>query len=253
MIHGGIEALSLVRDLAGRAAHLLRRATGLLDAVGEHAEIARHRERRGARHGDAAGDFAGRNGLLLDRGGNRVCELLDGIHALGDVLDRTDDLTRRALDRGDLRHDAVGRIRYRGPGVATGYHLDPEASLERFRDGWFYPGDLAAIDADGYVCLRGRREDVIIRGGINLYPTEIEAVLSAHPAVLEAAVVPQASAALGEEVAAFVVPRGPVTAEILAAWCAERLAPYKRPAVITLLEELPRNSAGKVLKARLQA
>jgi len=152
-----------------------------------------------------------------------------------------------------LAADAVGRIRYRGPGVATGYHLDPEASLERFRDGWFYPGDLAAIDADGYVCLRGRREDVIIRGGINLYPTEIEAVLTAHPAVLEAAVVPRNSAALGEEVAAFVVPRGPVTPETLAAWCTERLAPYKRPAVITLLDEFPRNSAGKVLKAKLSA
>jgi acyl-CoA synthetase (AMP-forming)/AMP-acid ligase II len=152
-----------------------------------------------------------------------------------------------------LPADAVGRIRYRGPGVATGYHLDPEASVERFRDGWFYPGDLAAIDADGFVCLRGRREDVIIRGGINLYPTEIEAVLTAHPAVLEAAIVPRASATLGEEVAAFVVPRAAVNAEALMAWCAERLAPYKRPAVITLLAELPRNSAGKVLKARLSA
>lgn len=149
--------------------------------------------------------------------------------------------------------DAVGRIRYRGPGVATGYHLDPEASVERFRDGWFYPGDLAAIDPDGFVCLRGRREDVIIRGGINLYPAEIEAVLTAHPAVLEAAIVPRTSEALGEEVAAFVVPRSPVEVAALAAWCAGRLAPYKRPAVITLLAELPRNSAGKVLKSRLTA
>ncbi|MFX6980546.1 hypothetical protein ABTH98_20195, partial [Acinetobacter baumannii] len=87
-----------------------------------------------------------------------------------------------------------------GPGVATGYHLDAEASRERFRDGWFYPGDLAAIDADGFVCLRGRREAGIIRGGINISPAEIEAVLTAHPAVLEAAIVPRASAALGEEV-----------------------------------------------------
>lgn len=152
-----------------------------------------------------------------------------------------------------LPPDAVGRIRYRGPGVATGYHLDPEASLERFRDGWFYPGDLAAIDADGFVCLRGRREDVIIRGGVNVYPAEIEAVLTAHPAVLEAAVVPRASAALGEEVAAFAAPRAEIGVEALAAWCAERLAPYKRPAVIVSLAELPRNSAGKVLKSRLIA
>lgn len=179
-----------------------------------------------------------------------------------DLVRRPDSVGRpvfgvevEVLDDDDrpLAPDAIGRIRYRGPGVATGYHLDPEASRERFRDGWFYPGDLAAIDADGFVSLRGRREDVIIRGGVNIYPAEIEAVLTAHPAVVEAAIVPRASATLGEEVAAFVVPRTAVTADALAAWCAERLAPYKRPAAIVLLAELPRNSAGKVLKARLSA
>jgi acyl-CoA synthetase (AMP-forming)/AMP-acid ligase II len=145
----------------------------------------------------------------------------------------------------------VGAIRYRGPGCAEGFYRDPEASLEAFRDGWFYPGDLGCIDAEGFLFLRGRRKDMIIRGGINIYPLEIEQVLAQHPAVVEAAVVGWPASDMGEEVAAFVVVRATVTADALIEHCRERLAPYKLPKRIEVIEALPRNSSGKVVKTAL--
>jgi acyl-CoA synthetase (AMP-forming)/AMP-acid ligase II len=145
----------------------------------------------------------------------------------------------------------TGILRYRGPGVANGYYRDPEASAEAFHDGWFYPGDLAECDARGFVFLRGRRKDMIIRGGVNIYPAEVEAILMAHPAVADAAVVGWPSREFGEEIAAFVRARGAVEAAELTAWCRTRLAAYKRPKEIFLVPDLPRNSAGKVLKAEL--
>jgi acyl-CoA synthetase (AMP-forming)/AMP-acid ligase II len=152
-----------------------------------------------------------------------------------------------------LGHDAVGILRYRGPGVAPGYYNDPEASAEAFRNGWFYPGDLATLNAQGFITLKGRRKDMIIRGGINIYPAEVEAILLDHPAVVDAAVVGRPSHEFGEEVAAFVRLRGPAAQAELLAWCAARLAPYKRPGEVIAVDELPRNSAGKVLKAELVA
>jgi acyl-CoA synthetase (AMP-forming)/AMP-acid ligase II len=146
----------------------------------------------------------------------------------------------------------VGLIRYRGPGVANGFFREPDGG-ESFRDGYFYPGDLGEMDADGYLYLRGRRKDLIIRGGINVYPVEIEQILGAHPAVADAAVVGRAHRARGEEVVAFVALRSAATVEELTAHCAAHLAPYKVPAAIHVIEELPRNSAGKVLKAALRA
>jgi acyl-CoA synthetase (AMP-forming)/AMP-acid ligase II len=143
----------------------------------------------------------------------------------------------------------VGRLRYRGPGVATGYFNDPEASAEAFRDGWFYPGDLAERDAAGFIALRGRKKDMIIRGGVNIYPLEIETCLMAHPGVTEAAVVGVPSQDFGEVVVAHIV--GAAEPAELRAWCAQRLAPYKVPARVVIHAELPRNSGGKVLKAQL--
>jgi acyl-CoA synthetase (AMP-forming)/AMP-acid ligase II len=157
-------------------------------------------------------------------------------------------------DSGDtLPPGAVGLLRYRGPGVAEGYYLDAEASREAFRDGWFYPGDLAALNERGYIFLRGRSKDMILRGGVNIYPTEIEATLMVHPAVAEAAVCAVASAEFGEEIAAFVQLRNAVEVVALRQWCAERLASYKRPKIITVVDAMPRNSAGKVSKSELLA
>jgi len=145
----------------------------------------------------------------------------------------------------------VGRIRYRGPAVADGFHRDPEASLEAFRDGWFYPGDLGLFNDQGFLFLKGRAKDMIIRGGINIYPQDIEATLGGHPAVAEVAVVGWPSREFDEEVAAFVVLRPNESPGDLRAWCRERLAPYKVPRQVFVVDELPRNSLGKVLKPQL--
>jgi acyl-CoA synthetase (AMP-forming)/AMP-acid ligase II len=145
----------------------------------------------------------------------------------------------------------VGRLRYRGPGVATGFHGNPEETARAFHDGWFYPGDLAAVDERGYVFLKGRFKDMIIRAGVNIYPTEIEAILLGHAAVTEAAVVGWPSREFGEEVAAFVTVSGPVSERDLAGLCRRELAPYKVPRRIFVVDELPKNSLGKILKAAL--
>ncbi len=147
----------------------------------------------------------------------------------------------------------VGRLRYRGPGVAESYYRDEEASREAFRDGWYYPGDLAALNERGYVFLRGRSKDMILRGGVNIYPAEIEATLMLHPAVAEAAVFAVPSVEFGEEVAAFVQLRSAADVAELRQWCEGKLAPYKRPKIVTLVEAMPRNSAGKVSKSELLA
>ena len=147
----------------------------------------------------------------------------------------------------------TGLLRYRSPGCATAFYRDEEASRESFRDGWFYPGDLAQLDAEGFLTLAGRAKDMIIRGGINIYPEEIEAILMAHPAVAEAAVVGVPDAARGEEVVAFVVLRQETDETVLRGWCSERLAPYKLPQLIERVAHLPRNSAGKVQKPLLKA
>ena len=101
----------------------------------------------------------------------------------------------------------VGAIRYRGGSVAESYYRNPEESATAFRDGWYYPGDLGRFDTDGFLYLTGRSKDMIIRGGVNIYPAEIEQTLATHPAVAEAAVVAWPSQERGEEVAAFVVCR----------------------------------------------
>ena len=159
-----------------------------------------------------------------------------------EVVDGTD----RPLPPGE-----VGLLRYRGPGCATTYHRDPEASSEAFRDGWFYPGDLASLDAEGYVTLRGRQKDMIIRAGINIYPADVEAALNAHPAVAESAVVGVPSPEFGEEIAAFVRLDQPVGIDALLDFARARLPRPKWPRQIVVVEDLPRNSSGKVLKREL--
>ena len=145
----------------------------------------------------------------------------------------------------------IGRLRYRGPGV-TAVSLDEDGKeVDGHPDGWFYPGDLACISDDGYVTLCGREKDVIIRGGVNIYPAEIEQALMALPAVSEAAVLGAASDSHGEKIVAFVAaPRKTVPAEILEA-LSDRLAPYKLPADIRIVAELPKAGSGKVDKKTL--
>ncbi|NBX88479.1 MAG: long-chain fatty acid--CoA ligase, partial [Betaproteobacteria bacterium] len=127
-----------------------------------------------------------------------------------------------------------------------------EASALAFRDGWYLPGDLGYVDVDGFVYITGREKDMIIRGGVNVYPNEIESVLLGHEQVAEAAVVGAPSAQLGEEVIAYVTTRSPIEAEVLRALCAKELAPYKVPKTIVVLPEMPRTNVGKIDKQRLR-
>ena len=154
----------------------------------------------------------------------------------------------------------IGRIRYRGPAVADGFWNDPEASKESFRDGWWYPGDLGMLDEHGYLYLKGRAKDMIIRGGVNIYPGEIEAALQSHPAVVDSAVVGWPSKEYNEEVAAFVILKGEATpaatakmAVLLRDLCRKSLAPYKVPREVFVVKDFPRNALGKVIKADLSA
>lgn len=155
-------------------------------------------------------------------------------------------------DHAPLPPGGEGAIRYRGPGVATGFFNDPEKSAEAFRDGWFYPGDLGRMDAEGYLTLLGRAKSMIIRGGVNIYPVEVERALEAHPAIAEAAVFGIPDAQMGEEVCAAVVAATPVEESALDAHCRARLAPYKIPKRFVFLEALPRNSGGKVVLSALR-
>ena len=155
-------------------------------------------------------------------------------------------------DFNDLPRGEIGRICYRSGGSAREFYRDPEASALAFRDGWYLPGDLGYVDVDGFVYLTGREKDMIIRGGVNVYPNEIESVLLGHEQVAEAAVVGAPSAQLGEEVIAYVTTRSPIDPEALRALCAKELAPYKVPKTIVVLPEMPRTNVGKIDKQRLR-
>ena len=154
-------------------------------------------------------------------------------------------------DHAVLPTGSVGRIRYRGPAVADGFYCDPEASVDAFRDGWFYPGDLGNFNDEGFLFLKGRSKDMIIRGGINIYPQEIETTLLNCDGVADAAVVGWPSREFDEEVAAFVILKAPLDPATLVAICKTKLAPYKVPRQVFIVDDLPRNSLGKVLKPHL--
>lgn len=155
----------------------------------------------------------------------------------------------------ELPAGQVGELLTRLPGRQREYYRDPEATAATWtEDGWLRSGDLAHLDEDGYLYLVGRKKDLIIRGGHNVYPTDVEHVLLEHPDVAEVAVVGVPHPVLGEDVAAFVVPRegAPVTADELRGHCAARLADYKRPRQVHFVGELPRNATGKVMKHLLR-
>lgn len=158
------------------------------------------------------------------------------------------DANSEPVSRGE-----TGRLRYRGPGVATAF-LDETGNFDaNSNDGWFYPGDLASVDRDGYISLRGREKEMIIRGGVNVYPAELETALRSHPEVSEAAVVGWPSPAMGEEVAAFVVVESDVRADDLHEFCKTLLAPYKLPKEIFVVDEMPKTNFGKIKKSDLVA
>ncbi len=157
------------------------------------------------------------------------------------------------LQLGDGGDAGPGEILLRGPNVFPGYWHQEAATAAAFTaDGWFRTGDIGARDPDGYLRIVGRSKELIISGGFNVYPREVEDVLRAHPGVADVAVVGQPSDEWGELVVAVVVPADPpVTEAALLEYAAQELAPYKRPRRVRFVDELPRNALGKVLRHQL--
>ena len=163
------------------------------------------------------------------------------------VVDPDDDTPKPA--------NAVGELLVRLPGKRREYYKDDGATAATWTDdGWLRTGDLAYLDDEGFVYISGRIKDMIIRGGNNVYATDVEAVLLEHPAVQEAAVIGVPHTVLGEDIGAFVVtkPDAQCTDAELVAFCTDRLADYKRPRTIWRVDELPRNATGKVMKHKLR-
>lgn len=148
----------------------------------------------------------------------------------------------------------VGELCLRGPSVFIGYWGRPEATEEAIRDGWFHTGDLARVDDDGFYTLVDRTKDMVITGGENVYPVEVERVLYEHPEIAEVAVIGVPDETWGEAVAAVVVRAedSPLDEEGLVAWTRERIARFKVPRQVTFVDELPRNATGKILKRELR-
>ena len=150
----------------------------------------------------------------------------------------------------------IGEVLVRGPTVMQGYWLNPEASAATLANGWLHTGDVGCLDADGFLTLKDRSKDLIISGGSNIYPREVEEVLLLHPAVAEVSVVERPHADWGEEVVACVVARGGISPAVLEReldqLCIAHIARFKRPKVYAFLPELPKNNAGKILKTALR-
>ncbi len=155
----------------------------------------------------------------------------------------------------DVPDGEPGELVMRGPFVMKGYWEREEATEEVMRGGWFHTGDIATRDEDGFYFIVDRKKDLIIRGGYNVYPREIEEVLYAHPAVREAAVLGVPHESLGEEVGAAVALKEgeSVSVEELRAYMKEKVAAYKYPRVIWLVDELPKGPTGKILKREIEA
>ncbi len=154
----------------------------------------------------------------------------------------------------DVEAGKVGEIVYRGPTVMKEYYRDPEATMDAMRGGWFHSGDLVRMDEEGFIYVVDRKKDMIISGGENIYPAEIEAVLNEHPKIVEAAVIGVHDKVWGEAVMAVVVPAPGenLSKEEVVSWCAERLAGYKKPKHVEFVDQLPRNASLKVLKSELR-
>ncbi len=182
----------------------------------------------------------------------------DAIRKIGSVGKPIPTIAARIVDErmNDVAPGEVGEIVYRGPSLMAGYWNNPAATQEAFDGGWFHSGDLVRADDEGFLYVVDRKKDMIISGGENIYCAEVENVLSAHPAVADIAVIGARHERWGETPIAIVVPADPAvppTLDDLTSWALGKLASYKKPTGIVVLDQLPRNAAGKVLKHELRA
>ena len=180
---------------------------------------------------------------------------LDREHKPGSIGTPIEGVEMKVVDEDDneLPAGEVGEIVIRGHNVMKGYWARPDATAEVMRGGWLHTGDMARVDEDGYFFIVDRKKDMIIRGGYNVYPREIEEVLYEHPSVLEAAVLGVPDASLGEEVGAAVVlrPEAETDKDDIRAFVKERVAAYKYPRHIWFTDELPKGATGKVVKREI--
>ena len=182
---------------------------------------------------------------------------LSGVRKLGSVGQPIPGVEVRILDDDDreLPADEVGEVCVRGPNVMLGYYGLPDETERTLRKGWLHTGDVGKLDADGFLYIVERKKDLIIRGGFNVYPREVEEVLYAHSKVAEAAVVGMRDPLMGEDVLAFVAlkPGAAATEGEIVAFCQERLARYKCPKQVRFVDALPKNPVGKILRKELRA
>ncbi len=166
---------------------------------------------------------------------------------IGNEMKVVDEQGREAPD------GTPGEIVLRGENILKGYYKNPEANAKAFLEGWFYTGDIGYRDLDGYFYIIDRKSDMIIRGGENIYPREIDEILYQHPAVAAAAAIGIPDPLYGEEVAAFVVLKEGATAtpEELVMFCRDRLADYKCPKTVRFVKQIPKGPTGKLLKREL--
>jgi long-chain acyl-CoA synthetase len=181
---------------------------------------------------------------------------LSGVRKLGSVGQPIPGVTVSIRDDDDraLSADEVGEVCVQGPNVMVGYYRNPEETAKTIRGGWLRTGDMGRLDADNYLYIVERKKDLIIRGGFNIYPRDVEEVLYAFPAVAEAAVIGLPDTLMGEEVVAFVVlkPGQRATADEMAGFCQTRLAKYKCPKEIRFVDALPKSPVGKILRKELR-
>jgi len=150
--------------------------------------------------------------------------------------------------------DAVGEICVKGATIFKGYWKLPDATCEALKDGWFYTGDLARKDKDGFFYIVDRKKDMIISGGINVYPREIEEVIYTHPAVMDCSVIGIPDEKWGESIKAVITlkPGMQITPDEITNLCLEKLATYKKPTSVDIVEDMPRTASGKILKRELR-
>ena len=182
---------------------------------------------------------------------------LSGVRKLGSVGQPIPGVQVAILDDDDrpVPTGELGEVAVRGPNVMLGYYRLPDETASALRNGWLHTGDVGRLDADSFLYIVERKKDLIIRGGFNIYPREVEEVLYAHPHVAEAAVVGMRDPLMGEDVLAFVAlkPGATVEADDLLAFCQERLAKYKCPKRVRFVPALPKSPIGKILRKELRA